>query len=205
MTRTFLGRRPESCESVVLTHHQGMRAVFLVVPGVLFAIFTGGACGGTALQIPTDAGEESTAGDESRCLLCGPPKDVELPDVGVEDQVVFEDAPAFETGVEDSPFHAPDSDLPVDASGLLPPACAECLDKDCTTAYVSCFEDPSCVGAIRCLDHCVADGGAADPCAINCLGAAPGDAQVEGANLLACAQSTCSGPCGVSAMEAGAD
>jgi hypothetical protein len=142
-----------------------------VPPAAHEAVGSGGACGGTALQIPTDAGEESTAGDEkSRCLLCGPTKDVELPDVGVEDQVVFEDAPAFETGVEDSPSDAPDSALPIDASGLLPPECAECLDKDCTTAYVNCFENPSCVAAIRCLDHCVVDGGAANPRAISCPG-----------------------------------
>jgi hypothetical protein len=182
-----------------------MRSSFLVLSVVLAAYVVGdAACGGTALQIPGDSGSAAEGGVCGPCGHRGP--DVEQPEgsLGQEDVVVFQDAPSDETGVEDGSPDAPDSAI-IDAGGLLPPACSECLNKECTTAYDQCFEDPQCVQAIRCLDACVADGGTADPCALHCLELAPADGEMQGAALLECATKICSGPCEVSPTEAGVD
>jgi hypothetical protein len=182
-----------------------MRRTFIAASCVIFGYVVGqSACGGTIVTLDGDGGVDGS-GSCPPCGHRGPDvlqPDVREPDVSVEDFVVFEDSQLFdapsESGLEDG-----DSEPPVDSGGLLPPVCAECLDKECPTPYDKCFVDPSCVVDIRCLDGCVADGGGPDSCAIHCIDIGNVDAGDIAAELLACAEMVCRASCGVSPTDAG--
>jgi hypothetical protein len=178
----------------------GMRKPFLVATSLVlgYAVSQSG-CGGKVLQLGTDGGVDG--GGCPPCGHLGPDvaqPDVRETDVSIGDVVVVEDSQPFESGLEDG-----DSEPPIDAGGLLPHACEECLSKECPTPYDKCLDDPSCVTDIRCLDNCVAHGGSPDSCAIHCIDMGDVDAGDIATQLLECAEDDCAAACGATATDAG--